>query len=80
MLLLQPSISGATSTLQNDVLGAVILLLFAALFWFIKTHRDERKEWRTTIERQFEKQNAQSTESTTALTALKTLIERKRKV
>lgn len=60
---------------QYGILGIVV----AGLCWYIlnieKRHKEEREEWKQTIDRQFDKQNETMRENTSVLSALKTIIE-----
>lgn len=54
----------------------------AALSWFVlflmKSHKEERKEWKKTIEDQFKEHNQVMRDNTSILSGLKTLLENKK--
>lgn len=58
-------------------------IVIAGLCWFVvnimKQHKDERKEWKQTTEKQFDEQNKSSNAVTNALSRLNTLIETMKK-
>lgn len=66
--------------LENyGVLGIVV----TAMAWYIlnieKRHKEERDEWKRTIDRQFDEQNKNVKDNISILSGLKTLIESMRK-
>lgn len=60
---------------QYGILGIVV----TGLCWYIihieKRHKEERQEWKQTIEKQFDEANKTTRENTSVLSALKTIIE-----
>jgi hypothetical protein len=71
-------------TLFNKMLAeqGPLAAMFAVLFWFLlkKTaiHSEERREWRTTIERQHEEILTIAKETNNVLSCLRTLVEHRK--
>jgi len=71
---------------MNDILsshyglpGIVIAAMATYVVMIERRHTKERKEWKETIERQFDEANKTTRENTSVLSALKTIIETMRR-
>ncbi len=60
------------------VLGIVLIALAAYVLRIEKRHKEERDEWRKTVDKQFDEQNKNIKENTSILSGLKTLLENRR--
>lgn len=79
-----------TDLLKDYGITGICLAILAAYFAFIekkrgkereeleKAHREERKEWRATIEKQFEEQARNTKENTSVLASLKQMLENRK--
>lgn len=64
---------------QYGILGIICAALAGYVLMIEKRHVKERKEWKETIERQFDEANKTTRENTSVLSALKTIIETMRR-
>ena len=64
---------------QYGILGVICTALAGYVLMIEKRHTKERKEWKETIERQFDEANKTTRENTSVLSALKTIIETMRR-
>ena len=68
-----------TELTQYGILGIICAALGGYVLMIEKRHAKERKEWKETIERQFDEANKTTRENTSVLSALKTIIETMRR-
>ena len=61
------------------ILGVMLAALAAYVLMIEKRHKEERKEWKETIERQFDESNKTTRENTSVLSSLKAIIETMRR-
>lgn len=64
--------------LNYGVLGVVVVALGGYVLRIEKRHKEERDEWRKTIDKQFDRQNENIEKNTSILSGLKTLLENKK--
>lgn len=67
-----------TELTQYGLPGIVILGLAAYVLMIEKRHKEERDEWKRTIDKQFDRQNDAIDKNTNILSALKTILENRR--
>lgn len=65
--------------LQYGISGAFIIVLIAFITKIEKRHKEERDEWKKTIDKQFDEANKHTKENTGILQGLKTLLENRNK-
>jgi len=63
---------------QYGLAGAVIIALAGYVLMIEKRHREERDEWRKSIDRQNDESNRITRENTNILSALKSMLENRR--
>lgn len=63
---------------QFGLPGIIIVTLAGYVLLIEKRHKDERDEWKKTIDKQFDRQNDSIDKNTNILSALKTLLENRR--
>jgi hypothetical protein len=61
--------------LNYGVLGICVLGLAGYILRIESRHKEERDEWKRSIDRQFDRQNENIEKNTSILSALKTLLE-----
>jgi len=67
-----------TDISQYGFQGACIVGLGVFIMYIMKSHNDERTEFRKTIERQFEEANRNTKENTSILSELASLLKNKK--
>lgn len=58
--------------------GIAVIGLAGFIMYLMKIHREERAEFRKTIEQQFDDVNKNTKENTSVLSALKTMLENRK--
>ena len=64
-----------TTLINYGALGVMCLVLISLIYYLLKDHRDERKEWRDTTSNIIKDQTQATKDLTNIITVLKTMIE-----